>query len=81
MHEDPPVPNYGSEGTGLKIRNGLCIAIEPMITLGKREIGLLPDKWSIMTLDRKPAAHFEHTIAIHNDRVDILSSFDELEKL
>ena len=75
MHEDPSVPNYGRRGSGKQIQNGLCIAIEPMITLGSPAIGLLPDRWGIVTLDHKPAAHFEHTIAVHNGKAEILSRY------
>lgn len=81
MHEDPMVPNYGKRGNGPLIKNGLCIAIEPMITMGSREIGILSDGWTIVTQDGKPAAHFEHTIAIHNGKADILSSFAEIEQI
>lgn len=79
MHEDPMIPNYGTRGNGILLKSGMCIAIEPMITMGKPAIGLLPDKWSIITRDMKPAAHFEHTIAIRNGKADILSSFEEIE--
>lgn len=79
MHEDPQVPNYGRRGNGISIKNGLCIAIEPMITMGSPAIGMMPDRWTIKTLDGKPAAHFEHTIAIHNGKADILSSFEKIE--
>lgn len=81
MHEEPPIPNYGRRGNGTMIKNGMCLAIEPMITMGDPKIYMLPDKWTIITRDRKPAAHFEHTIAIHHGKPDILSSFDEIEKL
>lgn len=81
MHEDPMVPNYGHRGNGVMIHNGLCIAIEPMITMGSREIFMMPDKWTIKTRDHKPAAHFEHTIAVHNGKADIMSSFAEVEKI
>lgn len=80
MHEDPKVPNYGRRGNGVMLKSGMCIAIEPMITMGERSIGLMPDRWTIRTCDGKPAAHFEHTIAIRNGRADILSSFEEVEK-
>ena len=80
MHEDPQVPNYGNKGTGKHLKNGMCIAIEPMITMGTRELLMLPDKWGVITKDGKPAAHFEHTVALHNGKVDILSSFEEIEK-
>lgn len=79
MHEDPLIPNYGTRGNGILLKSGMCIAIEPMITMGEPAIGLLPDKWSIITRDMKPAAHFEHTIAIRNGKADILSSFEEIE--
>ena len=81
MHEDPQVPNYGRRGQGKQIKNGLCIAIEPMITMGTYEVYMDPDKWTIRTRDGKPAAHFEHTIAIHHGKADILSSFEEIEKM
>ena len=63
------------------LKAGMCIAIEPMITMGDRMVWLLPDKWSIVTRDHKPAAHFEHTIAIRNGRPEILSSFEEVEQI
>ena len=81
MHEDPPVPNYGSRGNGVLLKAGMCIAIEPMITMGDRKIWLLPDKWGIITRDGQPAAHFEHTIAICKDGAEILSTFEEIEHL
>lgn len=81
MHEDPQVPNYGRQGNGPLIKNGLCLAIEPMITLGSPKIGMMPDRWTIKTLDGKCAAHFEHTIAVHNGKAEILSSFEEIEKV
>ena len=81
MHEDPQVPNYGKRGEGPMIKNGLCIAIEPMITLGSPQIGMMPDKWTVKTMDGKCAAHFEHTVAVHQGKVDILSSFEEIEEI
>lgn len=81
MHEDPQVPNYGRRGNGPLIKNGLCIAIEPMIVMGSPSIYMMPDKWSIRTRDHRWAAHFEHTIAIHHGKADILSSFEEIEQL
>ena len=81
MHEDPQVPNYGEKGDGVFLKEGMCIAIEPMIAFGDRHIGLMPDKWSIVTRDGKPSAHFEHTIAIHHGQPEILSSFKEIEHL
>ncbi len=81
MHEDPSVPNYGKRGNGILLKSGMCLAIEPMITMGKRQIWLLDDKWSIITRDRQPAAHYEHTIAVRKGRAEILSSFTEIEKI
>ncbi len=79
MHEDPPVPNYGRRGNGVMMKAGMCIAIEPMITLGKRDIWMDTDRWTIRTRDGKPAAHFEHTICIRKGKAEILSSFEEIE--
>ncbi len=81
MHEDPMVPNYGKRGNGMRLSNGLCIAIEPMITMCKRDVYVAEDGWTVITRDGKPAAHFEHTIAIHNGTADILSSFEEIEAI
>lgn len=81
MHEEPQVPNYGEPGNGIMLKSGMCIAIEPMITMGKRKIGLMPDRWSFRTCDNSPAAHFEHTIAVGNGKADILSTFEEIERI
>ena len=81
MHEDPPVPNYGKRGNGIMLKAGMCIAIEPMVTMGKRDIYLKPDKWSVCTRDGKPAAHFEHTIAVRRGKAEILSTFEEVEQI
>lgn len=81
MHEDPQVPNYGKRGNGVQIKNGLCIAIEPMITMGSPKVEMLADRWAVRTQDGKPAAHFEHTIAVHHGKADILSSFEEIERI
>lgn len=81
MHEDPQVPNYGRRGNGPLLKNGMCIAIEPMITMGSPQIYMMPDKWTIRTRDGRLAAHYEHTIAVHKGKADILSSFKEIEDL
>lgn len=81
MHEDPPIPNFGQRGNGVMLKEGMCIAIEPMITMGDRQIGLLPDKWSIITRDMQPAAHFEHTVVVRKGKAEILSTFEEIEHL
>jgi methionyl aminopeptidase len=80
LHEAPEVPNYGRKGTGLKLQEGLVIAIEPMINMGKKAIVQEKDGWTIRTADNLPSAHFEHTVAIGKNKADILSSFEEIEK-
>ncbi|MEI9934759.1 MAG: type I methionyl aminopeptidase [Ferruginibacter sp.] len=79
LHEDPQVPNYGKRGTGAKLKEGMVIAIEPMINLGTKDIYHDEDGWTIRTKDKKPAAHYEHTICVQKDKADILSSFTEIE--
>jgi methionyl aminopeptidase len=81
MHEDPAIPNFGRRGNGVMLKAGMCIAIEPMITMGKRDIYLLQDRWSVCTQDQKPAAHFEHTVVVRRGKAEILSSFEEVETL
>jgi methionyl aminopeptidase len=81
MHEDPQVPNYGRRGTGTLMKTGLCIAIEPMITLGDRQVIMENDGWSVRTRDRKMAAHFEHSVAVRAGKADILSSFEFVEQV
>lgn len=76
MHEAPEVPNYGRRGTGPLVKNGMCIAIEPMINMGSKNVVFENDGWTVRTKDRKPSAHFEHTIAVQNGRADILSTFE-----
>ncbi len=73
LHEDPQIPNFGIAGRGAKIKNGMAIAIEPMINIGTYKINVARDGWTIITADKKPSAHFEHTIAIVNDKPEILS--------
>ena len=81
LHEKPEVPNYGRRGTGLKLMEGLVIAIEPMINLGKAAIWQLNDGWTIKTRDGLASAHFEHTIAVRKGKADILSSFQFVEEV
>lgn len=80
LHEAPEVPNYGKKGSGLKLEEGLVIAIEPMINLGKKNVMQENDGWTIRTVDNLPSAHFEHTLAIGKDKADILSSFEYIEE-
>jgi methionyl aminopeptidase len=79
LHEDPQVPNFGKRGTGAKLREGLVIAIEPMINLGTKDVFHDKDGWTIRTADGKPSAHYEHDICIQKDKADILSSFTAIE--
>lgn len=74
LHEDPDVPNYGKKNTGALLKPGMCIAVEPMLTLGTPNIYLLEDDWTIITQDYKSAAHFEHTIVITEDGYEILTN-------
>ena len=80
LHEEPDIPNFGTENTGPKIQNGLVVAIEPMINLGGKEVEQGIDGWTVITKDRKPSAHFEHNIAVVDGKPKILSSFDFIEK-
>lgn len=83
MHEEPEVPNYGRRGNGTKLCAGMCIAIEPMITMGKREIYFERDGWTCRTIDHLPAAHYEHSVAIRpkGQPADILSGFQYIEEV
>ena len=81
LHESPEVPNYGKQGSGIKLKKGLVIAIEPMINMGLRGIVQQSDGWTITTVDKKPSAHFEHTIVVREGAAEILSSFKEIEKI
>jgi methionyl aminopeptidase len=80
MHESPEVPNYGKRGRGAKLKEGMVLAIEPMINLGGRGIKQLADGWSIVTADNRYSAHFEHDVAIVEGKPDILSTFDYVEE-
>lgn len=73
MHEDPSVPNYGKKGTGIRLKKGMCLAIEPMINAGTYKVEFMSDGWSVKTLDRKPSAHYENTIVITENGVEILT--------
>ena len=73
MHEDPQVPNYGKRGTGIRLKKGMVLAIEPMINAGDFKVDFLSDGWSVVTKDRKPSAHYENTVAITDDGVEILT--------
>jgi methionyl aminopeptidase len=80
LHEEPEIPNYGRRGNGLKLQDALVIAIEPMVNLGKKDVQLAEDGWTIITKDGLPSAHYEHTICVRKNKADILSSFELIEK-
>ena len=81
LHESPEVPNYGRKGNGVMLKSGMTIAIEPMINLGTRNLVFEKDGWTTRTLDRKPSAHFEHSIAVRHGKADILSGFEYIEQV
>ncbi len=80
LHESPEVPNYGLQDHGERLKEGLVIAVEPMINMGTKEIMQHNDGWTITTLDKKPSAHFEHTLVVREGKAEILSSFMDIEK-
>lgn len=73
MHEDPDIPNYGKKGTGIVLKKGMTLAIEPMLNLGKRDIAILNDDWTIVTLDGSDSAHYEHTVVVTEDGCEIIT--------
>ena len=81
LHEKPEVPNYGRRGSGMKLKTGMVLAIEPMINLGVKEVIQEKDGWTIRTADSKPSAHYEHNIAVRNGKADILSTFDYIDEV
>jgi methionyl aminopeptidase len=80
LHEPPEIPNYGKRGRGLVLKEGLVIAIEPMINLGTRKVKQLKDGWTVVTQDKKPSAHFEHTVVVRQDSGELLSDHNIIEK-
>ncbi|MBI3502036.1 MAG: type I methionyl aminopeptidase [Bacteroidetes bacterium] len=80
LHEAPEVPNYGKRGSGIKMEEGLVIAIEPMINLGRRDVKTERDGWTVSTIDKKPSAHFEHTVAVKKNKAEVLTTFEFIEK-
>ena len=81
MFEAPQIPNYGTRGNGLMLKSGMCITIEPMITTCDNRVWMLPDKVGIYARDKRPTAHFGHTVVIRKGEAEILSSFEEIEKI
>jgi methionyl aminopeptidase len=81
VHEKPEVPNYGKRGSGIRLEEGMVLAIEPMINEGKAGVKFWDDGWTVSTRDKLPSAHFEHTVAIRKGKADILSSFADIEEV
>ena len=81
LHEKPEVPNYGKRGTGAKLEEGMVIAIEPMINAGKAGVKFWSDGWTVSSVDGKPSAHYEHTVAIKKGAADVLSTFSYIEEV
>lgn len=81
LHEGPEVPNYGKRGKGVKLSDGMVLAIEPMVNAGKKNVIQEADGWTIRTADRKPSAHFEHTVAVQKGKADILTTFKYIEEV
>ncbi len=81
LHEKPDVPNNGKQGSGKRLREGMVIAIEPMITMGNHQVKWAKDGWGVFTVDGLPAAHYEHDVVIRKGQAEILSSFEEIENI
>jgi methionyl aminopeptidase len=81
LHEKPEVPNYGKRGTGVKLQEGMVLAIEPMVNLGGRHVIQLEDGWTIRTADKKASAHFEHDVVVRKGKAEVLSTFDYIEEV
>lgn len=80
LHEEPEVPNFGKRGNGPLLKDGMVIAIEPMINMGTRNVKYGKDGWTILTADKKPSAHFEHDVALIDGKPEILSTFKYIEE-
>ncbi len=81
LHEKPEIPNYGRRGSGIKLKSGMCLAIEPMINLGVKEVVQDTDGWTIRTEDSQPSAHFEHDVVVRSGNADVLSTFEYIEQV
>ena len=81
LHEKPEVPNYGRRGSGIKLEEGMVIAIEPMINGGKAGVKFWDDGWTVSTIDKKPSAHYEHSVAVKKGKADVLSTFQYIEEV
>ena len=76
MHEDPSIPNYGKAGTGLRIEPGMTLCIEPMVLEGKKDIRVLPDGWTAVSKDKKLTAHYENTVVVYSDHIEIITMYE-----
>ena len=81
LHEEPEVPNFGKKGTGTRLQDGMVLAIEPMINMGKKGVRHESDGWTVVTQDGLPSAHFEHTVAVKNGKAEVLSTFKYIEEV
>ncbi|TAF43568.1 MAG: type I methionyl aminopeptidase [Sphingobacteriales bacterium] len=81
VHEKPEVPNYGKRGSGIRLEEGMVLAIEPMINLGKPAVMFWDDGWTVSTRDKSPSAHYEHTVSIRKGKADVLTSFMHIEEV
>jgi methionyl aminopeptidase len=81
LHEAPEVPNYGKKGSGVKLVEGMVLAIEPMINMGTKNVKQLRDGWTIVTADGKPSAHFEHDVVVRKGKAEVLSTFEFIEEV
>ncbi len=81
LHEEPEVPNYGKKGSGVRLQEGMVLAIEPMVNRGKKSVFQENDGWTIRTVDRKPSAHFEHTVVVRKGKAEILTTFKYIEEV
>lgn len=81
LHEDPSVPNFGKSGRGERLRSGMTLAVEPMITIGSWQVETLDDGWTVVTADRKVSAHYEHDIVVREGKAEILSTFDYIREI
>jgi len=81
LHEKPEVPNYGKRGNGMKLEEGMVIAIEPMINAGTANVKFWSDGWTVTSVDNRPSAHFEHTVAVKRGKADVLSTFSFIEEV
>lgn len=81
LHEEPEVPNYGRKGNGVKLVEGMVIAIEPMINMGTKNVKYEKDGWTITTADGKPSAHYEHDVVVRKGKAEVLSSYAEIEEV